>query len=70
MMNLAVRLCDDAEPSEILVSERVFSEIEHIASSEPAGELDLKGFLKPVTAFRVIDAELCDERVSASSERN
>jgi class 3 adenylate cyclase len=70
VMNLAARLCDDAAPGEIFVSERVFLEIEHIASSESAGELDLKGFLEPVTAFRVIDAQLCDERASASSERN
>ena len=58
VMNLAARLCDESEPGQILVSERVFSEIEHIVSSEPAGKLDLKGFLKPVTAFRIIDVEL------------
>ena len=58
VMNLAARLCDEAEPGQILVSERVFSEIEHIVSSEPAGKLDLKGFLKPVTAFRIIDVEV------------
>jgi adenylate cyclase len=57
VMNLAARLCDEAEPGQILVSERVFSEIERVVTAEPAGELILKGFLKPVTAFRIIDIE-------------
>ena len=53
-----------------MVSQRVFSEIEHIVSAGPAGKLDLKGFLRPVTAFRIIDIESCDKQASAPSERN
>ena len=55
VMNLASRLCDEAEPGEILVSERVFSEIEDVVAAEPAGEFSLKGFGRPVAAFRVVD---------------
>lgn len=57
VMNLAARLCDEAEPGQILVSERVFSEVERVVTAEPAGELVLKGFLKPVTAFRIIEID-------------
>jgi len=53
VMNLASRLCDEAEHGQILVSERVFSEVEHLVEAEPAGELTLKGFAKPVAAFSV-----------------
>jgi adenylate cyclase len=54
VMNLAARLCDEAEPGEILVSQRVLSEVEQAVTAEPAGELLLKGFMKPVPAFRII----------------
>src|SRR6266508_2692322 len=53
VMNLASRLCDEAEHGQILVSERVFSEVEHLVEAEPAGELTLKGFAKPVAAFSI-----------------
>jgi adenylate cyclase len=53
VMNLASRLCDEAEHGQILVTERVFAEIEHLVEAEPAGELTLKGFVKPMPAFTV-----------------
>ena len=52
-LNLASRLCDQAENGQILVTQRICAEIEDIAESEPLGELTLKGFLKPVPAFNV-----------------
>ena len=55
VLNLASRLCDEAKPGEILVSERVLSEIEDVVVAEAAGQLSLKGFLKPVAAFRILD---------------
>jgi class 3 adenylate cyclase/CheY-like chemotaxis protein len=55
VMNLASRLCDEAEPGEILVSERVFSEVEDVVAAEPAGQFSLKGFLRPVAAFRIAE---------------
>ncbi|GAA4338233.1 hypothetical protein GCM10023165_16770 [Variovorax defluvii] len=51
--NLAARLCGEAAGGEILVSQRVWGLIEDIAQGEPAGDLVLKGFARPVTAFRL-----------------
>ena len=58
VMNLASRLCDEAAPGEIVVSRRVLAAVEEIADVEPVGELTLKGFGRPVEAFRVLDVEL------------
>jgi adenylate cyclase len=54
VMNLASRLCDEAGPGQILVTDRVFAELEDLVNAEPAGELTLKGFHKPISAFRVL----------------
>ena len=51
--NLAARLCGEALGGEILVSQRVWGLIEGVATAEPAGELALKGFARPVPAFRL-----------------
>lgn len=51
--NLAARLCAEAAPWQILVTQRVSTEIEDIAVSEPVGELTLRGFSRPVPAFNV-----------------
>src|SRR5204863_1499189 len=48
VMNLASRLCDEAAPGQILVSERVLAEVEELVDAASAGELTLKGFVKPV----------------------
>jgi class 3 adenylate cyclase len=55
VMNLASRLCAEAGTGQILVNERVFAEVEDLVEAEPAGELPLKGFHKPVAAFSVLD---------------
>jgi adenylate cyclase len=52
--NLASRLCDEARPGQILISRRVYAAVEHLVDVEPAGDLELKGFLKPVAAFNVV----------------
>src|SRR5207244_568877 len=54
VLNLASRLCDQAATGEILVSERVLAEIDPLVEAEPAGALTLKGFPKPVPAFRLL----------------
>jgi adenylate cyclase len=51
--NLAARLCAEAGPWQILVTQRMQAEAEDVAVSEPAGELTLKGFSRPVPAFNV-----------------
>jgi class 3 adenylate cyclase len=52
--NLAARLCAEAMPGQILVSTRVMADTEDLVEIEPQGELQLKGFAKPVPAFNVI----------------
>jgi len=51
--NLASRLCDDAAPWQILVTERVFSAAGPVVVGEDAGIRELKGFSRSVHAFDV-----------------
>jgi adenylate cyclase len=51
--NLAARLCSEARPGQILISQRVYAMVEDLVDVEPVGELELKGFLKPVPAFNI-----------------
>ena len=52
--NLAARLCGEARPGQILISRRLYSAVETLIDVEPVGELTLKGFAKPVTAYNVL----------------
>jgi adenylate cyclase len=52
--NLAARLCGEAKPGQILVSQRVLGSAEEIAELEAFGELTLKGFQRPVKAYNVV----------------
>jgi adenylate cyclase len=51
--NLAARLCAEAAPWQILVTQRMNAEAEEIAVSEPMGDLSLRGFSRPVPAFNI-----------------
>jgi class 3 adenylate cyclase len=55
--NLAARLCGEAQGGEILVSQRVCASLDGAVTAEPAGELVLKGFHRPLPAFRVVAGE-------------
>ena len=52
--NLASRLCDQAQGGQILISQRIYAAVEKLVEGEPAGELSLKGFHRPVPTFNVI----------------
>jgi class 3 adenylate cyclase len=52
--NLAARLCGEAKPSQILVSQRLLGTVEELVEVEPVGELTLKGFHRPVTAHNIL----------------
>jgi adenylate cyclase len=52
--NLAARLCGEAKPRQILISQRVYGAIEDAVDVEELGGLTLKGFSKPVPAFNVV----------------
>src|SRR5437868_14989874 len=54
--NLAARLCGEARGGQILVSRRLYSAVEHLVEVEALGELTLRGFARPLTAFNVVHA--------------
>jgi adenylate cyclase len=51
--NLAARLCDRAGSWQVLASQRVFHAAEPAAEGEHIGQLELKGFSRPVQVFDV-----------------
>ena len=51
--NLAARLCDRAAGGQVLVSQRVLGHVAEQVSAQPVGELTLKGFSRPVSAFSI-----------------
>jgi adenylate cyclase len=52
--NLASRLCGEAKPSQILVSQRLLGTVDELVEVEPVGELTLKGFHRPITAHNIV----------------
>ena len=54
--NLAARLCGEARGGQILVSRRLYTAVEDLVEAEPLGELTLRSFARPVTAFNVLRA--------------
>jgi len=52
--NLASRLCGEAKPGQIAVSKRLLATVEDLVEAESIGELALKGFLRPVTAYDIL----------------
>lgn len=60
--NLASRLADEAVGGQVLITQRLYAEVEAAIEAVPAGEFALKGFSRAVAAFDVVavheDAEL------------
>jgi adenylate cyclase len=57
VVNLAARLCGEAEDGQILIDSKVRAAVESFATTELVGELSLKGFNRLVKAFNVKDQE-------------
>jgi adenylate cyclase len=53
--NVASRLCDEAKPSQILISPRVLLAVDQVVTVEPVGEFTLKGIRRPMTAYNVLE---------------
>jgi adenylate cyclase len=51
--NLASRLSTRAAAGQILVGQRLFAAVEGIVETAPAGNLELKGFARPVPAYEI-----------------
>jgi adenylate cyclase len=61
--NLASRLADEATGGQVLITQRLYAEVEDFVEAVPAGEFALKGFTRPVTALDVVavrEAELTE----------
>lgn len=54
VVNLASRLCGEAHAGQILIGPRAYTAVEASVEAERIGDLTLKGFHKPVTAFNVL----------------
>ena len=54
--NVASRLCDEAQPGQILISPRVLMAVENAVTVEPVGEFALKGIRRPLAAYHVLAA--------------
>ena len=52
--NLASRLCDEAEAGQILLPQRLVSQVEPFALVELVGTRALKGFQNPIAAYNVV----------------
>jgi class 3 adenylate cyclase len=51
--NLASRLSTSAEAGQTLISQRIFAAVEDAVDAQPVGEIELKGFGRPVAAYEV-----------------
>src|SRR5262245_34808308 len=54
VINLASRLCDEAKPGQIVMSQRAFGAVERSVEATPIGQLSLKGFGRPIEAYEVV----------------
>jgi class 3 adenylate cyclase len=61
--NLASRLCGEAKGGQILTNQKTLSRIEGLVEAEPINELRLKGFVRPVSAFNIIELKGQEENV-------
>ena len=52
-VNLASRLCDNARAGEVLIDEATRTKLGALATCEPKGEVQLKGFDSPIRVFRL-----------------
>jgi adenylate cyclase len=53
--NLASRLADEATGGQILITQRLYAEVEDAVTAEAVGPFTLKGFQQPVAAFNVLE---------------
>jgi len=54
VINLASRLCDEAKPGQIVISQRAFAAVEKWVGASHIGQLSLKGFNRPIDAYEVV----------------
>jgi class 3 adenylate cyclase len=69
--NLASRLCGEAQPSQIVISQRAFGSIEASVEAAHIGNLTLKGFNRPIAAYEILrwraESQVSGESTAAKS---
>jgi adenylate cyclase len=65
--NLACRLCSEARPGQILLTQRVLACMRDTIEAVPIGNLQLKGFQKPVPAFELVALRLPPDEATSSA---
>jgi adenylate cyclase len=55
VVNMASRLCDEAQGGQILLGPRAYASVEGAVLAQPIGPLTLKGFHRPVPAFNLLE---------------
>jgi PAS domain S-box-containing protein len=63
VVNMASRLGNAAAAGQILITLRVFAEVEDVIDAEPAGELEMKGFHGPQQVFNVIGLKATSRKI-------
>ena len=58
--NLAFRLCTEASPGQILISQRIYAAVPDLVDAKEVGPLHLKGFHRPVIAYEVVHLKHVD----------
>jgi len=51
--NLAFRLCAEASPGQILISQRIYAAVHDLVAAKEVGPLQLKGFHRPVVVYEI-----------------
>jgi len=57
IVNVAKRLCEHAQPGQILVCAETFERVKDDVATKPLGEIFLKGKEKPVLTYEVLDVK-------------
>ncbi|HLA79278.1 MAG TPA: adenylate/guanylate cyclase domain-containing response regulator, partial [Vicinamibacteria bacterium] len=52
--NLSARLCAEAKPGQVLLSQRVLTAVESLVDAEAVGDVSLKGISRPVKIFNLL----------------
>jgi len=53
--NLSARLCAEAKPGQVLLTQRVLTAVEALVDAEPVGDVSLKGISRPVKIFNLLN---------------
>jgi adenylate cyclase len=69
VVNMASRLCDEAQGGQILLGPRAYAAVEGLVEVQPIGPLTLKGFHRPVPAVNLLAEKFAAVGVPSDTER-